>query len=245
MTRYYFIRESGNSKTGNIPVTYSDKQTCPTTCLHYQTTCFAGLGKTNMGWERASLPKVYKNKNASGLTITELVNYIRTIKIGSTFRHNIGGDLPGKGNHLNKAELKAIIHACDERNLKGFCYTHKKTPSQIAFYHANKSENFVINLSADSIKEVDRLWNTGLPIVVTLPSDASNVTVTPNGHKIVACPAERFNITCGGTKDTMACGGEGGPLCTRVNRTFAIGFRAHAARVRQLDAKLKAEIIGK
>lgn len=244
MTRYYFIRNSGNSKTGNIPVTYTEKESCPSTCMHYKTTCFAGLGHTNIGWEKTSLPKVYKNNNASGLTIAELVNYIRTIKIGSTFRHNIGGDLPGKGNHLNKAELKAIIHACENRSLKGFCYTHKKTPSQIALYQKIRSSNFVINLSADSIKEVDNLWNTGLPLVVTLPSDAPNVTVTPNGHKIVACPAEKFNVTCGGSKDTRACGGEGGPLCTRADRTYAIGFRAHASRVRQLDAKLKAEIIG-
>lgn len=244
MTMYYFIRKSGNKKTGNIPVTYTEKRSCPNTCLHYKTTCFAGLGKTNMGWSRTDIPKVYKNKNASGLTIAELSGYIKTTKMGSVFRHNIGGDLPGLGNRLNTRELKTIIHACEERNLKGFCYTHKKTPSQIAFYQKIQSSNFVINLSADSIKEVDKLWSTGLPIVVTLPSDAPNVTVTPDGNRIIACPAERYNVTCGGTKDTMACGGEGGPLCTRANRTYAIGFRAHASRVRILDAKLKAEIIG-
>ena len=241
---YYFIRGSRNSKTGNIPVTYTDMSTCPTTCLHYRTTCFAGLGKTSLTWRRASLAKEYKNGNAAGLTINELAGYIRTVRIGTIFRHNIGGDLPGKGNRLNTNELQSIMNACEERNLKGFCYTHKKTLAQIAYYRKNKTDNFVINLSADSIAELDNLWNTGLPLVVTLPSDAPNVTVTPQGNKIVACPAERYNITCGGSKGTTACGGAGGPLCTRANRTFAVGFRAHASRVRMLDAKLKAEIIG-
>lgn len=238
MSVYYFIRQSRNSKTGSIPVTYTDMESCPSTCLHYRTTCFAGLGKTLLSWKRAGITRFYENGNASGLTISGLVDFIKAIPFGSTFRHNIGGDLPGKGNSLNKKELLEIIKASTSRKLKGFCYTHKKEKAQIAFYKANKTANFTINLSCDSLREVDQLWNTNLPLVVTLPSDATKVTYTPKGNRIVACPAEKGKITC------STCGGPSGPLCTRQNRNFAIGFYAHATRVRELDAKIKAEIIG-
>jgi len=189
-------------------------------------------------WKRAESARFYKNGNASGLNVDGLVDFIKGIPHNSIFRHNIGGDLPGKGNSLNKKELSEIIKACVSRRLKGFCYTHKKEKAQIAFYQKNKTANFTINLSCDSLREVDKLWDAGLPLVVTLPSDAAKVTYTPKGKRIVACPAEKGKITC------STCGGPSGPLCTRQNRNFAIGFYAHATKVRELNAKLKAEIIG-
>ena len=45
-----------------------------------------------------------------------------------------------------------------------------------------------------------------------------------NGVKLVRCPAEYLdNFGCG------QCGGDDGPLCARLDRTFAILFTAHGA----------------
>ena len=55
MSKIHFVAQSGNSKTGPIPVTYSDRDTCPTSCPHYRTSCYADAGfHTRMVWDRVT-----------------------------------------------------------------------------------------------------------------------------------------------------------------------------------------------
>ena len=48
------IKQSSNKKTGPIPTTYADRKTCPPSCPHYGTDCYAEAYHTRLAWNRAS-----------------------------------------------------------------------------------------------------------------------------------------------------------------------------------------------
>ena len=80
----------------------------------------------------------------------------------------------------------------------------------------------VVNLSGDNPAHADRLLATGAgPVTVVLPRNAPKVSRTPNGTRIVVCPAQTSGaVTC------ASCG-NGRPLCARADRDYVVGFRAH------------------
>ena len=105
---------------------------------------------------------------------------------------------------------------------RGFTYTH-----HLMSIAGNKScvkvmneSGFVVNLSADTLADADRLADLDVgPVVVLLPSDATENTVTPAGRKVVVCPATKNNkirVNC------ATC-----QLCARSDRKTIIGFPAH------------------
>ncbi|AGR89223.1 hypothetical protein X831_gp103 [Pseudomonas phage PAK_P2] len=58
-----------------------------------------------------------------------------------------------------------------------------------------------------------------------LPMDAENVSFTPKGRKVVACPAEKSDkVNC------KSCG-----LCQVADREYIIGFRAHGTAKKTVD----------
>ena len=72
----------------------------------------------------------------------------------------------------------------------------------------------------------DRYVTLGLPTVVVLSQKAPNVSYTPAGNKIVACPAEKSDrVTC------ATCG-----LCQIADRPYIIGFRAHGSRKKTAES---------
>lgn len=50
--RYHFVPFSRNVKTGPIPVTYSERDTCPPSCPHYRSDCYAEDFYTRMSWDK-------------------------------------------------------------------------------------------------------------------------------------------------------------------------------------------------
>jgi hypothetical protein len=50
--KIHFIRESSNRKTGPIPVTYSERDTCPASCPHYRADCYAEDYYTAINWNK-------------------------------------------------------------------------------------------------------------------------------------------------------------------------------------------------
>jgi hypothetical protein len=213
---YKFVRVSANRKTGPIPVTYSSRATCPASCPHYRTTCYAESGPTRLAWDRAE----------SGGSLAELCDNIRTIPRGALWRHNVAGDLPGDGENLDREALAHIVRA--NRGRRGFTYTHKLSPANWQAYSDATGKGFVINLSADSANQADELAQSGLPVVVVIPSTAPDKLHTPSGRLIVACPAQtRADVTC------QSC-----QLCAQPGRDVVVGFKAHGVRLKKLDQKL-------
>lgn len=219
--KHHFIKQSGNSKTGPIPVTYSQRETCPPSCPHYRADCYAEDFYTSLAWNKVPV---------RGGSLSELCESIRALPDNQLWRHNVAGDLPGIGESVDAYALGQIVDA--NRGKRGFTYTHKKSPEAIEWAGHATRWGFTVNLSADDAGEADALAETGLPVCAIVPSDTAEKTYTPEGRTIIVCPAQtRINVTC------ATCG-----LCARADRTVIVGFRAHGTRARVTDAKARRVI---
>lgn len=219
--KYQAVKQSKNMKTGPIPVTYSQRDTCPPSCPHYLDDCYAEGFHTRMTWDK--IP-------ARGVELGALVRFIEAMPAGQLWRHNVAGDLPGEGETIDAAALGEIVAANTGR--RGFTYTHKKSPEAVTWARHATAWGFTVNLSADDAGEADKLAATGLPVVCIVPIDTPKQTTTPEGRQILVCPAQTINyMTC------ALCG-----LCQKADRRQIIGFRAHGAKAREADRKSRRVI---
>lgn len=211
---YHFVRVSANSKTGKIPVTYSERKTCPPSCAHYRSDCYAEDYYTRMTWDKVPV---------RGGSLSALTENIRALPEGQLWRFNVAGDLPGDGESVDPAALGEIVAANIGR--RGFTYTHKLSADAITWARHSTEWGFTVNLSADDAGGADVLAAHGLPVVCIVPIDTPERTRTPMGRDIVVCPAQtRDGITC------ETCG-----LCQKSNRAVIVGFRAHGSRAKSVD----------
>jgi len=220
--KYHFIRESGNRKTGPIPVTYSERETCPESCPHYRSDCYAEDYYTRLSWDK--VPQ-------RGGELSALCESVAQLPAGQLWRMNVAGDLPGRGESVDPVALGQIVRANIGR--RGFTYTHKKSADAITWAKHATDWGFTVNLSADDAGEADTLsaLNSG-PVVCIVPMDTPEKTQTPGGRSIVVCPAQtRDHVTC------ESCG-----LCARANRAVIVGFRAHGSKAKQTDSKARRVI---
>lgn len=219
--KYQAVKQSSNMKTGPIPVTYSQRDTCPPSCPHYLDDCYAEGFHTRMTWDK--IP-------ARGVELSALVQFIAAMKPGQLWRHNVAGDLPGEGETVDAAALGEIVAANTGR--RGFTYTHKKSAAAVEWYRHATNWGFTVNLSADDAGEADALAAHGLPVVCIVPIDTPKHTTTPGGLPILVCPAQ--------TVDYMTCALCG--LCQKADRRQIIGFRAHGTKAREADRKARRVI---
>ena len=218
---YHYIAESANRKTGPIPVVYSERGTCPPSCPHYRSDCYAEDFFTRMTWDKVPV---------RGVPLETLCANIAALQENTLWRFNIAGDLPGEGESVDAAALGEIVRA--NRGKRGFTYTHKKSLEAIEWARHATRWGFTVNLSADDAGEADTLADSELPLTCIVPMDTPEKTTTPAGRTIIVCPAQtRDNVTC------ATCG-----LCARADRTVIIGFRAHGTRARVTDAKARRVI---
>lgn len=212
--KHHFIRKSNNEKTGPIPVTYSERDTCPPSCPQYRGACYAEAFHTRMTWDKVA---------QRGINLGELAQAIAALPDGQLWRMNVAGDLPGEGEQIDAHALGEIVRA--NIGKKGFTYTHKKSPDAIKWATLATQWGFTVNLSADDAGEADKLAATGLPTVCIVPIDTPKHTTTPAGRPILVCPAQ--------TVDYMTCALCG--LCQKADRRQIIGFRAHGMRAKLAD----------
>lgn len=208
MSKFSFTLISHNAKTGPIPVTMTDKQSCPNSCPLKGNGCYASAGRLNIHWMK--LGKSY------GLSIKQLADKISGLPAGKLWRHNQAGDLPGSNEKINRADLKLIVKA--NKGKRGFTYTHYKPvgSNKVAIREANKA-GFTINLSADNLTEADKFMALGIaPVATILPLDQKENVTTPAGNKVVVCPNYTHNVQC------VDC-----QLCQKADRSVIVGFPAH------------------
>ncbi len=202
-----------------MPVSMSERGTCPPSCSFYEAGCYADYGKLSIHWRGLSAGKI-------GLAWSDFLDAVRGLPEGTLWRHNEAGDLPGPGQTLDRAKLFALVAA--NRDRRGFTYTHLHAKAghleKRAIEKANR-DGFTINLSADSPEEADALAATWkAPITVVLPHDAPDRgNVTPAGRMIVVCPAQTVGVTC------QEC-----RLCAHPTRVGIVGFKAHGQFARHL-----------
>jgi len=231
----HLSEKSGNAKTGKIPVSTSGRSTCPDACPLKKANggkgCYGESGPLSWHWNKV-------DSADRGTTWEEFCESIARLPVGQLWRHNQVGDLPGDNNTVNSSLLGQLAKANTGRN--GFTYTHKPVlerqdgpvkANRDAIKAANRA-GFTVNLSANGLSHADELaaLNVG-PVVTILPTmDGENVT-TPQGRKVVVCPAQtRDDVTCATCK-----------LCSRGNRSVIVGFIPHGTAKKKVLAMARGE----
>ena len=216
---------SRNVKTGPIPVSTTTRTSCPTSCPFRKDQaggCYADAGPLAMFWEKVT-------DGRAGDTWQAFVKQVAKLRAGTLWRHNQAGDLPSDGVTIDAEALASLVRA--NKGKQGFTYTHHNVTdmegNREAVAHAN-ANGFTINLSANNPRHADALaaLNIG-PVVTVLPlSVTGNQTLaTPEGRKIVVCPATyRDDVSC------ATCG-----LCQR-QREAIVGFPAHGPSKKKANA---------
>lgn len=216
---FHLSPSSGNAKTGPIAVSTTSRESCPDTCPLKAKGCYASSGHVNIHWKAVTEGK-------RGVSFADFLLQIAALPKGHKFRHNQAGDLPGVNNRINAKELDSLASVVKKRALQAWTYTHKPaTPANLKAIRAANDKGFTVNLSADNLSEADELKKTGLPVVVILPIDAPNMVYTPEGNKVIVCPATRKgkNTTCA---DCMLC---------YKQRSVIIGFPAHGIAKKHVE----------
>ena len=240
-SHFALTRVSGNKKTGPIPVSISSKDTCPTVCpLRDGGGCYAELGPLNLHWLKVTAGA---RKESSW---KEFLSKVKSLPRGQLWRHNQAGDLCGEGlnsNRIDEKRLQELIAANKKNRKHGFTYTHfpvvGDSPEAEHNRHVLSKNNpslFTINLSADSLGQVDGLLDTKVgPVVTILPSEASSKKSyrTPGGNRVVVCPATNGNPSM---TSCDRCG-----LCQIFDRNYAIGFPAHGGKVKLVNKLTRGE----
>ena len=227
-----FTRVSANQKTGPIPVSMSTKDTCPDACPLKAGGCYASGGPINLHWLRVTNGK-------AGIPWKDFLGEVKRLPKGQLWRHNQAGDLPGASDAIDTQALSELVKA--NKGKRGFTYTHKPVLSEQgaanlidtnrkAIADDNKA-GFAINLSANSLSHADELARLNIgPVVTILPATQSRNCQTPEGRKVVVCPAtQREFVNC------QTC-----RLCSVVSRSVIIGFPAHGVSKAKADAIAKA-----
>lgn len=226
---FHLTRSSSNEKTGPIPVSTSPRSTCPDSCPLKKNGCFV-IGPIEWHWDKVS-------RGERGSPWELFLDELRTLPRGQLWRHNQAGDLPGNNEEILPEFLKDLVKANQGR--RGFTYTHKPVLSdqagpvesnRAAIKDAN-ANGFTINLSANGLNHADKLAALGIGPVCTILPDQNPVNrTTPQGRKVVICPAQtRDNTTC------ASCG-----LCQRADRSVIVGFMPHGSQQKKALAIARA-----
>ena len=217
--RYHVTLKSNNAKTGPIPVTTTSAATCPTSCPFNNANaggCYASGGPLAIHWRAVTDGK-------RGGSLEELAEVIRTLPDGQMWRHNQAGDLPGIGDAID-ADALALLTAANAGK-RGFTYTHKPMNAHnAAAVAASNAAGFTVNLSANNLAHADQLAALGIaPVVAVVGEDFPKVGETPEGRRVVVCPAqERDDVSC------ATCG-----LCQKTRNGAIVAFRVHGASKRK------------
>ena len=229
--KYLVTERAYNRKTGPMMVTTSPRKSCPHVCPLKKNAasdsagvCYAEHGFIG-GYLWTSLDRLpagayFKKGQIRVQTFAELLAAIRRVPEGHVWRHNQAGDLPSTNRvDICPDRLRSIVLA--NRGRRGFTFTHYDVidnPRNRRLVARANQLGFTINLSANDLGHADQLWRTRCgPVTVILPEGQRTNTYTPEGRKVVVCPAESGrNVTC------LSC-----KLCTHANRNVVIGFPAH------------------
>jgi hypothetical protein len=219
-----------NKKTGPIPVTMTERASCPDACPWKDLNgCYAEYGPLGMQWRSLD----GKGKQAKPISWDELCKRVGILPKYQIWRHNSAGDLPGANNRINIKLLDQLVQANAQAKAHGFTYTHYpigfegyKLVNAQAIFAANHS-GFTISISADGLKQADKLADLGIgPVVATVPIDHPQHSKTPDGRTAIVCPAEYSDMTCDRCQ-----------LCYKQHKAV-VSFRAHGPGRLKVNRKL-------
>ena len=208
--------KSNNKKTGPIPVTVTDDGSCPSVCPLRNQGCYAQSGPLAIHWRKVS-------DGSRGNSWANLCETVKGFVTGQLWRHNQAGDLPHVDQVIDREAMDSLVAANVGR--KGFTYTHHAMTdeSNREAVRAANVGGFTVNLSANNLEHADELAGLGVgPVVTVLSEYADGRITTPEGRRVIVCPAaQRDDVSCSTCK-----------LCANPDRKVIIGFPLHGARRR-------------
>ena len=209
MSNFALTLESGNRKTGKMPVSTSHKGTCPDSCPFKVKGCYAKGGYVNIHWSAVT-------REERGSDWKTFCQEVASLPEGTIFRHNQAGDLVGRKDRINLTALRQLMKACSK--LKAYTYTHYPLSKHNIAAIRLANTKLTVNVSTNEVDEVDYAISLGLPTVTVLPFGyTKRITHTTQGNVILTCPASLGKkVSC---KDCT--------LCQKSERPYAIGFIAH------------------
>ena len=153
--------KSANVKTGPIPVSTTERDSCPSDCS-MRGECYAASGPLALHWAAVSDKK-------RGTSWAEFCSTIDALPAGQLWRHNQAGDLPQQNGTIDAVKLGELVAA--NAGKRGFTYSHHRDAASIAWIRHANAWGFTVNLSANDLIDADYLadQNAG-PVVVVLPS---------------------------------------------------------------------------
>ena len=217
--KYQFTRISSNAKTGPIPTTMTEKDSCPDTCPLKLSGCYAENFPLSLHWGKVS---------ETGISASKLASNLKALPIGQLWRHNVAGDLPHDNGVIDLKELEPIMQAVERRKLETILYTHHQLKKNIKQLEQVKRRGINVNLSCNSVSEAIAAVQAGFNAVTLMPSSAPKVTKL-DGAKVVICPAQTSErVTC------ASCG-----LCAKDRGNTIIGFYPHGARSKKAETTIR------
>ena len=216
--RVHITPRSGNAKTGPIPVTTSERASCPSTCPFYDKGCYAKSGPLALHWRKVS-------DGERGTDWRGLCTFVKRLPDRQLWRHNQAGDIPHDGDgQIDGSLLGELVRA--NKGKRGFTYTHHKLDVGFNTYYIATANQlgFTINVSTESKAAAVAAFRKGLPAVCVVSSDHAD-SAEHDGVKFVTCPAQ--------TNDAMTCSECG--LCSQAKRQCVVMFKAHGNAKRHVS----------
>lgn len=219
-----WVARSRNSKTGDVPTAWvgfstgEAKKSC-IGCGLLGNGCYAYGGSPILGHQ--SLTKASMSQPGR-YTLTA------ALKARSRKARMVRVTALGDVGRIGREAADAIVAEIKESGLALVGYTHHWKEVAVAVaWHGR------LMASADNLKEADQAAAAGWRVSVTVPSDHPRVSLTPEGRKVVVCPAqvkEDHSVQCNNCK-----------LCDGSKRGPIIGFRAHGRKVKAMDIRFKQQ----
>ena len=222
--KVHLTLKSSNTKTGPIPVSTTEKASCPDRCSLKGNGCYASDYHLNMHWEKVS-------RGLRGTDWHGFVTQVSKFKPGQLWRHNQAGDLPSNnGKTIDWAKLDDLIQA--NQGKRGFTYTHYDWHGfNGSLIKQSNERGFTINTSTENLNDALASFKAGFPTTVILnPGEhQGKKTFEHLGAKVAICPAQvSEDVTC----STCA-------LCQKPDRRVIVGFLAHGASKNKVIKILK------
>ena len=208
-----FVEKSTNRKTGDIPQTYTEEASCPTSCPFKGRGCYGEDYGTSFAWRRCS---------THGLNLSELMDRVTRLEPGALLRHNVAGDMaiPGTGR-LNLDLVSRLSEIFWVAGVQAYTYTHCELGRLEGYcLRVARNSRFTVNASCETTQECDKAIDLGVPAVITCVDAEHFPAATPKGRRIVICPNQSHEgVTCKSCK-----------LCARGNRKAVVALLAHGVR---------------
>lgn len=194
-----------NRKTGNVPTawigpTLSEARESCAGCPALDNGCYAHSGTPRIGM--ASIERTPTKDRSLRAALRDRVASARMVRYTAL----------GDGGRVPRAVADEIVATVKAAGLQLVGYTHHWREEQVADSWRGR-----LMASADTLSEADEAARAGWRVAVVLPEHSTGAT-TPDGRKVVVCPAIRKpgKVTC---NDCRLCDGSArGPI---------VGFPAH------------------